>query len=184
MDRNDLDSHDKLDLIVFDSKTLNLGDRIRINPQGLENSARQKDGTVYFGKSNRNYPVDFELQDENLPLECHMVIKYDQETRTYLVKNIDQSNVYVKIDYKHILKHGSVILFGNNIILVKLRNEINRISGQIVSHVILSVIEGVNKGMEFMFCNTEVPVIKIGRKKTNDNNIGFLDDSTSRNQCT
>lgn len=87
----------------MDSKSLKLNTKILINSFGLNGSKRgNRDGISYFGKANFDNQVDFELPDEEAIKNSHFLIKYDPNIKSYLIKNIQNSGLFLRIEYQHV----------------------------------------------------------------------------------
>lgn len=79
-----------------------------------------------------------------------------------------------------ILKNNSIFSFSSILISVKIDLNVNNFG----STITLKILYGINQNNEYVFNSSEKLLIRIGRSKTNDIDIDFNDESTSRLQTT
>ena len=79
-----------------------------------------------------------------------------------------------------ILKNNSIFSFSSILISVKIDLNVNNFG----STITLKILYGINQNNEYVFNSSEKLLIRIGRSKTNDIDIDFNDESTSRLQTS
>ena len=133
-----------LKLTIQESKFNQVNHILKINNFGLEGSTRpNKDGSVYFGQKGE-FNNDFILQQEEGLNSRHFEIKYENTLNDYFIKNIKESGVFIKINEPIALRHGMVISFGSNHVLVNISEENDQRDNE--STISFKGLYGVNKG--------------------------------------
>ena len=130
-------------LTIKESKFNTTGTVLKISTDGLENTTRlNKDGCVYFGLNCEEFSNDFFFQPEEGIAKQHFVIKYFEKFNNYMVKNINGSGIFLRIQKKCQLNNGIIISFGTNHLVVSIQeeNEVNNIQ--------FKCIYGSNKGKD------------------------------------
>lgn len=196
----------KLILKVIESKFLDPGTKLIINAGGLEGSERMsRDGVALFGNkstSKKYLPNDFNFPDEEQLGNKHFEVRFNLESRKYLIKDLYGSGLFIRINYPIPLKNNSIFSFVNSHLLVKIpvdlkANEYSRETAIVnnSSTIIIKVLYGESKDQEYKFDSASTSVIKLGRglKDMNEDPdslegttrfISFSDSNISRNQCT
>ena len=200
-----INTRKKLVLTVIEAKFLLIGLQLIINAGGLEGSERNaKDGVVLFGnkpQKKTSIPNDFNFPNEEKIGEKHFQIKYDIEKDNYYAKDLFGSGLFIKLKFPVLLKSNSIFSFVSCHILVTIPIELNISSSinantnkenrdrddtlQINNIIKFKVLYGVNKGKEYIFDGTKIPVITFGRSPSRkDSYLQFYDENISRTQST
>ncbi len=147
------DFNRQVSLIVRESKIQSIGQTISITPSGMIGSSRNgNDGFYFFGLRNNEETNDFNFQPEDGISKRHFVIKLDREYNAgYLIKNLNGSGTFIKIDKYLTIKDGTIISFGTNHLIVMV-NEVyirdQRDSMERISTIKFKAIYGPNRGEE------------------------------------
>lgn len=143
----------QLSLVVKESKVQLIGQTINITPSGMIGSQRNgNDGFYFFGLRNNEEINDFNFKNEDGISKRHFVIKLEREYNPgYLIKNLNGSGTFIKIDKYLPLKDGTIISFGTNHLIVMISDSFvrdQRDSMEKISNIKFKVIYGPNKGEE------------------------------------
>ena len=171
----------QLQLTIFESKFLQEGLVLHINPGGLISSERQEqDGITYFGNNNRDKQNDFNFpEDDSNIAKRHFQIKYDISSDEYKVKNISGTGLYIRIQNKRILNNNATFSFSISVIDVKIAFDPEKST----SRITLEVLYGQSRGKRVSYSSDEKKVIKFGRVNIPGLDLEFNDENVSRCQC-
>ena len=121
---NDIEKHDRLILKVVDSKLIDVGTEISLNYLGLElngksdynenklfishfgsgydthDNSSKTNGKLYPNKTMDKTDIDYILPKEDSVNPHHFDIKYDIINKSYYIKNVDESALFVKLNKK------------------------------------------------------------------------------------
>lgn len=145
-----------LNLIIISSKIQKVNTIITINKSGMnmnESLRNSKDGNYYFGVSpsindnnisniSAQYINDFNFLPEKGINTNHFLINY--KLGNYYLKSLKGSWTFLSLNKMKVLNDKSIIVFGNNFILVGISESINKSNFDIN----LKIINGADKGNE------------------------------------
>lgn len=160
----------KLKITHIESQGSNKNNEICINAGGLEQSQRlPKKGSVYIGLNNDSNEI---IITESDSMAKQIGIRYSAANKKYYLEDLGEgTGLFAKIQAPVKIKNGTIISFGNSIMVL----QIDKLS----NNIILKFIEGPKAEMVFTF-SIENGDIQIGRMP--DCKIMFNHTSLSRYQ--